>query len=115
VQRAFEVLYLDERLRVGRFQPEDGREPQLFVFRRTGAAGAEAEEEEAEVQHCMPSGRSSVVSAALFSVRMCRWGAPLLFLLQLSSAHVSSARVSTELKYVRAHTAKYAYCRAATP
>ena len=46
VERTFEVLYLDERLRVARFQPEDGREPQLFVFRR--AADPEEEEEEEE-------------------------------------------------------------------
>lgn len=52
VERTFEVLYLDERLRVARFQPEDGREPQLFVFRRAGdpeeAMDDEEEEEEEE-------------------------------------------------------------------
>ncbi|KAK9831012.1 hypothetical protein WJX81_008474 [Elliptochloris bilobata] len=47
VQRTFEVLYLDERLRVAKFQPEDGCEPQLFVFRRSGDA-VDDEEEEAE-------------------------------------------------------------------
>ena len=50
VERTFEVLYLDERLRVARFQPEDGREPQLFVFRRAGdpEEGMDDEEEEEE-------------------------------------------------------------------
>ena len=47
VQRTFEVLYLDERLRVARFQPDGDREPQLFVFKRAGAA-TEAEEDEEE-------------------------------------------------------------------
>ncbi len=46
VQRTFEVLYLDERLRIARFQPDDDREPQLFVFKRAGAATEEEEDEE---------------------------------------------------------------------
>ena len=52
VERMFEVLYLDERLRVARFLPEEGREPQLFVFRRAGnpeeAMDEEEEDEEEE-------------------------------------------------------------------
>jgi len=93
VQRAFEVLYLDERLRVGRFQPEDSREPQLFVFRRAGAAGPETEEEEAEVQHCTPFG-------ALLCCFCCA---------------VLSAHVSTERRCVHVHTIRHAYSRAAAP
>lgn len=54
VERTFEVLYLDERLRVARFQPGDGREPQLLVFRRAGdpeeAMDEEEEEEEDETE-----------------------------------------------------------------
>jgi hypothetical protein len=78
----FEVLYLDERLRVGRFQPEDGRDPQLFVFRRAGAAEDEAEEEGAEVQTACPQGTPLLFLLRCFSVRMCRRGAPLIFLLR---------------------------------
>lgn len=56
VQRTFEVLYLDERLRVARFQPDDNREPQLFVFKRAGAATeAEEDEEEDDVEICRVS------------------------------------------------------------
>ncbi len=48
VQRAFEVLYLDERARVVRFLPgaDSGSAPQLFVFERIGEEAAEEEEEE---------------------------------------------------------------------
>ncbi len=46
VQRMFEVLYLDERVRVVRFLPDadSGSQPQLFVFQR------EAEEAEDDVE-----------------------------------------------------------------
>lgn len=46
VQRTFEVLYLDERVRVVRFLPDadSGSQPQLFVFQR------EAEEAEDEME-----------------------------------------------------------------
>lgn len=48
--RVFEVLYLDDSLRVTRYLPE-GREPQIFVFRRLSEEEEDAEEEEeAEVR-----------------------------------------------------------------
>eukprot|EP00884_Botryococcus_braunii_P014583 jgi/Botrbrau1/23125/Bobra.0243s0055.1 len=45
--RIFEVLYLDESLRVTRYLPE-GREPQIFVFRRLSEEEEEEEEEAVE-------------------------------------------------------------------
>ena len=46
VERTFEVLYLDERVRIVPFLPDadSGSQPQLFVFQR------EAEEAEEEVE-----------------------------------------------------------------
>lgn len=48
VRRTFEVLYLDERVRVVRFLPDRNSDslPQLFIFEREGV---EAEEDDAEV------------------------------------------------------------------
>lgn len=41
VRRKFEVLYLDERVRVAQFLSNEEPEPVYFVFKRAGAGSAE--------------------------------------------------------------------------
>jgi len=72
--RDFEILYLDDRVRVVEFVPSDGRDRQLFVFKRIGAGGGEggedgeeeaaAEEEEEGVPPARPSRRGAVPSSS---------------------------------------------------
>ena len=51
VRRQFEVLYLDERVRVVNFLPDEDedREPSLFVFERLDVDDGEDDDEEEEV------------------------------------------------------------------
>ena len=41
VRRRFEVLYLDERVRVAQFLSEDEEEPVYFIFKRVEGAAIE--------------------------------------------------------------------------
>ena len=72
--RDFEVLYLDERVRVAEFQPGEGREPQLFVFERLGLSntneGSEDEEEGANEEAAAAAApKRPIFSLASFLVK----------------------------------------------
>ena len=62
--RDFEILYLDERVRVAEFVPSDGRERQLFVFERISEFAVDEEEEEQDDDDEEGSSSSSRSAAA---------------------------------------------------
>lgn len=68
VQRLFEVLYLDERVRVVRFLPDRDSisQPQLFVFERIPVEAAEEDEVGCRPVHSLdtPTGRERLLNGA---------------------------------------------------